>query len=78
MHLRIDFLASAAGIVGALLIALTLNPVHGFAVWLISNVAWIAHATRTRQWPLAVQQLFFLATSVLGLAKAFGLLKVGA
>lgn len=73
----LEALGAATGILGALLMAMLMNPAMAFALFLVSNVAWLAFAYR-RHWGLFAQQGLFLLSSLLGLWNAWlGPLLVG-
>ena len=63
----LETLGAATGIVGALLMATMGNPALAFALFLVSNIAWLTVSAWQRQWPLHVQQWVFLGCSLLGL-----------
>lgn len=65
--MRVDTFAAATGIAGAFLMAMLINPAIAFALFLASNVAWLAYSGARRQWPLFTQQGIFLLSSLLGL-----------
>lgn len=55
------------GMTGALLLAMPSFPAWGFAAFLVSNLGWLVFSAANRHWTLFVQQLVFLACSLLGL-----------
>jgi hypothetical protein len=62
------WLGTAAGIGGAILIALNVGAVgYGFALFLISSVLWCAIGLAQRESSLVVLQSAFTAINVLGL-----------
>ena len=63
----IETFAAVAGIVGATLLATKSDPALGFAAFLASNVGWLAFSRAHKHWRMLVQQLAFLATSLIGL-----------
>lgn len=66
--LRSDFLGFLFGVSGSALLALrndALSP-YGFALFLLSNFAWLSFSFRTRQRWLMLQTVAFTATSTLG------------
>ena len=63
-----QWLGSALGIIGALLLALkTPWSPYGWVSFLLSNFAWIIFAYRQHVWSMLVMQLVFTGTSVLGI-----------
>lgn len=58
----------ALGLVGAVLVAgrSVRSRRWGFALWVASNLFWIANATHTGTWGLVIMQACFLVTSGLG------------
>lgn len=64
---RTQMLAALAGMLGAVLVALPGHTAWGFAAFLVSNLAWLVFSAAGRHAWLFVQQLVFLASSVLGL-----------
>jgi hypothetical protein len=63
-----QWMGSALGIVGALLLALnTPWSAYGWISFLLSNFAWILFAYRKQLWSMLVMQLVFTGTSVLGI-----------
>lgn len=61
------WMGSVLGLVGSLLLALnTTYSGLGFVAFLGSNVAWLYHGIRTGTWSLALMQVGFMATSLLG------------
>ena len=63
----VETLAALAGITGAFLVAMPGLSAWGFAAFLLSNLGWLAFSASHRHWRMLVQQLVFLATSLLGL-----------
>ncbi len=63
----IEIVSAIAGLCGALLLALHgRRAAWGFALFVVSNVGWIAFATLQGHWALLAQQLGFMATSLIG------------
>lgn len=52
---------------GALLLAMPSFPGWGFGAFLVSNIGWLVFSAANRHWHQFVQQLVFLACSLLGL-----------
>jgi nicotinamide riboside transporter PnuC len=68
MTLWIELTAAAFGVLGTLLLALNGKRAGwGFVAYLVSNAGWILFAWIHAHWALLVQQLFFTATSGLGI-----------
>jgi hypothetical protein len=63
----IETLAAAFGMAGALAVAIPGLQGWGFAVFLVSNLGWLAFSAGHRYWKLFAQQLVFMASSMLGL-----------
>ena len=63
----VEWAAAAFGIAGALLMAAMGSPALAFALFLVSNVAWLVFAGRRGHWGLFAQQCLFLLSSLLGL-----------
>lgn len=63
----VEAVGSIAGIAGALCMATMVSPATGFALFLVSNLAWLRFSARGDHWWLFAQQVLFLASSVLGL-----------
>lgn len=63
----VESLAAIAGVAGAFLLATKVHPAFGFGAFLLSNVGWLAFSCSRRHWGLFGQQLFFLASSLIGL-----------
>jgi hypothetical protein len=63
----LEMTGAATGIAGAFCMALLTTPAAGFALFLVSNLAWLAFAHAGRLWGLLVQQALFLLSSMLGL-----------
>lgn len=62
----IHWAASALGVTGAIFVAFQ-RPVVGFAVWLPSNVLWIAWAAAERDLATGLMFTVYLCVTVLGL-----------
>jgi len=60
------WLGMATGLAGSFLIAVGFY-LLGFGAFLTSNVFWIWHSLLTRNWPLAIMQVGFTASSLLGI-----------
>jgi hypothetical protein len=60
-------LSALFGMAGALLLAMPQFPAWGFGAFLVSNLGWLLFSAANRHWTLFVQQLVFLASSLLGL-----------
>lgn len=60
-------LSAGFGMIGALLLALPGFPAWGFVAFLLSNLGWLVFSAANRHRALFVQQLVFLACSLLGL-----------
>lgn len=63
----LEALGAATGIAGAFCMAFLPTPVAGFALFLVSNLAWLAFARASRLWALQAQQGLFLVSSLAGL-----------
>lgn len=64
----VEISAALCGIVGTMLLALKGKRAGwGFVAYLGSNAGWIAFAWIHSHWGLLVQQLFFTASSVIGI-----------
>lgn len=66
--LRSDFYGFLFGVSGSALLAMrddTLSP-YGFALFLLSNLAWLTFSFRTKQRWLMLQTVAFTVTSTLG------------
>lgn len=60
------------GIPGALLLAMNNGySKYGWALFLVSNISWIVFAVRGKYTKLLLQQLAFMATTLLGLWNTF-------
>lgn len=69
----IKWTGTAAGVSGAMLIALNLGIVgYGFALFLVSSLLWLAAAVAQRETSLVVLQGTFTAINVLGLWRWMG------
>jgi hypothetical protein len=63
----------AFGAPGAMLLALNVSwSGWGWLAFLGSNIAWIAYAARAKTWSLLLQQLVFLVTTLVGIARWLG------
>ena len=63
----LETVAAIFGMAGALAVAIPGWQGWGFAVFLVSNLGWLAFSAGHRHWKLFAQQLVFLVSSVLGL-----------
>ncbi len=64
----LEWAGCATGVLGALLLALNNRySGWGFALFLLSNVFWIAFGLRTRTHSLVTMQMAFTATSLIGI-----------
>ena len=63
----IETTAAAFGMAGALLLAMPALPAFGFGAFLVSNIGWLVFSAAHGYRKLFVQQLVFLACSLLGL-----------
>jgi len=69
----IKWIGTAAGVSGAILIALNLGIVgYGFALFLLSSSLWLTAAVAERETSLLVLQVAFTAINVLGLCRWTG------
>lgn len=69
----VKWIGTAAGVSGAILIALNLGIVaYGFALFLVSSSLWLAAALAQRETSLVVLQGTFTAINVLGLWRWMG------
>lgn len=67
-QLLIELAAALFGVVGTLLLAFNgRNAGWGFVAYLVSNAGWIAFAWIHGHWGMLVQQLFFTASSLIGI-----------
>lgn len=67
----LEYTAAATGILGACLIT-SLSPqwrTVAFAIWLVSNGAWIIWGLRGRHFGMVGMQSMFMVTSVIGFCK---------
>jgi hypothetical protein len=70
----IKWIGTAAGVSGAILIALNLGVVaYGFALFLVSSSLWLTAAVAQRETSLSVLQGTFTAINVLGLWRWAGI-----
>lgn len=67
LEAKVGALSALFGMAGALLLAMPSFPAWGFAAFLVSNLGWLLFSAANRHWTLFVQQLVFLACSLLGL-----------
>lgn len=63
----VEVVGSVAGIIGAMCMATMASPAIGFALFLVSNLAWLRFSARGDHWWMFAQQLLFLLSSLLGL-----------
>jgi hypothetical protein len=69
----IKWIGTAAGVSGAILIALNLGMVgYGFALFLVSSSLWFAASLAQRETSLVVLQGTFMAINVLGIWRWVG------
>jgi hypothetical protein len=67
------WIGTAAGVSGAMMIALNLGIVgYGFALFLVSSLLWLAAALAQRETSLVILQGTFTAINVLGLWRWMG------
>ena len=70
LNVLTQWLGSAMGITGALLLAMnTPWSAYGWISFLLSNFAWVFYAYRQRVWSMLVMQLVFTGTSLLGITR---------
>lgn len=65
----LQYPAAALGLGGAWLVS-SMSPnqrAFGFALWIVSNVAWVAWGVYSRAWGLVAMQAAFTVTSLRGL-----------
>lgn len=63
-----QWFGSALGIAGALSLAMNVSwSAYGWLCFLLSNIAWIAFAYRTRVLGLLIMQMVFMGTSLMGI-----------
>ena len=67
----LETLAAVCGMAGAFVIAFPAVQGWGFALFLISNLGWIAFSASHAHWKMFAQQLVFTACSLLGLWNFF-------
>lgn len=67
LYTVVGALSALFGMAGALLLALPSFPAWGFGAFLVSNLGWLVFSVANRHWTLFVQQLVFMACSLLGL-----------
>lgn len=71
--LDVEYTSTAAGIVGALLIAVNLNVVAwGYVFFLVSSLGWFLVACSKREPALAILNIVFMAVNLLGLYRWLG------
>lgn len=69
----LQYLGSATGIIGALLLALNIESSRfGYVAYLVSNVAWLAFGWLFSVQGLVIMQSVFLVTTIIGLRNWFG------
>ncbi len=69
----VEWTGTLTGLLGALLLSLNTElSGYGFIFFLLSNIAWICFALRTRSYGLLTQQIGFSATSILGVVRWLG------
>lgn len=69
----VEWIGAITGLSGALLLALNMNiSGYGFICFLLSNIAWILFALRTKSYGLLTQQVGFSATSIIGIMRWLG------
>ena len=66
----LEWCGSLTGLAGAALLATNSSwSGYGFLLFLVSNVAWITYAIKTRMWSMITMQVGFTATSLLGISR---------
>lgn len=70
----IGWLGMATGLGGSLALAVDLDYAQiAFAVWFLSNFAWVVHSWRVNIWSQGVMQLGYAAVNAVGVYRYFGL-----
>ena len=64
--MRSDVFAAILAVLGALLMAVLVNPAVPFTLLLVSCAAWLVHGWPRRMWPLCVQMVVFGSFCLLG------------
>jgi hypothetical protein len=69
----IEWSGAATGLAGSLLLALNIHAsAWGFALFLASNLFWLAYGVRARAWGMVTMQCGYTLTSTLGIVRWFG------
>jgi len=61
------WVTAAAAVVGT--VAVTSGERWGFGVWMVTDVVWMTHNARRRDWPQAALWAVYLVLAVWGLVK---------
>lgn len=70
MTKHISWLASATGIIGALIIAMNIGVIHiGYAVFIVSSFSWIFYSIKTKQNSLLFMNIVFGIINIIGFIK---------